>query len=259
MQTLNFIFKISPFKRKPQEKTDSKARVVCIRRTKTSQSPRQVSNLLQLPTEILDSILLEISDPKAYLNLYRVNHQLRNLASNECTRRAYVNNWFSKHCNNEPDQAPELIAYIARYLRRHALQDRCLEKYTCFPLSHQPPIWQKYAIWATIKRPRRIMTFWRSREYNWYPWMKRYTEMLAERTIASDDNWTVDNVKLDLEDAVFAKILYDQHKRMENSRRGKGIRPEKARTPLGLYLLDWEERRRILICLCGRSEDHLDG
>ncbi|RPA80797.1 hypothetical protein BJ508DRAFT_326893 [Ascobolus immersus RN42] len=86
--------------------------------------------LLDLPVELVQTVLSHIDNPLTYLTLYTLNSRIQDIAKDPQTRHMFAKTWFASHCNDDKAHAPKLYEYIARYLRRHCKTDTCQTKNT---------------------------------------------------------------------------------------------------------------------------------
>ncbi|RPA71312.1 hypothetical protein BJ508DRAFT_336164 [Ascobolus immersus RN42] len=88
--------------------------------SRTNKNPRSPL-LLRLPNELLGQILIYAFDDKTYLAASVLCCRLRTCALDPYTRKYFTKTWFATYCNDEPQHAPSLIKYMARYNRAHRL------------------------------------------------------------------------------------------------------------------------------------------
>ncbi|RPA71549.1 hypothetical protein BJ508DRAFT_315517 [Ascobolus immersus RN42] len=70
-----------------------------------------------LPTELLELVFIHLPDPHTYLTLSTASRHFHAVANAKYTRINFASQWFFTYCDGI--HAPEVINWIARFIRRH--------------------------------------------------------------------------------------------------------------------------------------------
>ncbi|RPA82895.1 hypothetical protein BJ508DRAFT_343678 [Ascobolus immersus RN42] len=185
--------------------------------------------LLKLPNELIHAILVEVDNPVTYLNLYRVCHRIKAIASRKLASREFAERWLSRHCNDDPEfeDVKNLAGHIVRYIKFHrSLDDTCTAQYFCKGFSKKPyelpPMqWRK-----NLDTLVRMFNKAKPEEYD-TPLEKRLKNrsMLSEGFVddyfkleLEDEGSSIEDVRLEVEDVVVARRFWNAFRLIEIER-----------------------------------------
>ncbi|RPA80891.1 hypothetical protein BJ508DRAFT_326982 [Ascobolus immersus RN42] len=178
--------------------------------------------ILSLPNELIHDIFIRLDNPHTYLALYSVCHRFYDIASHPIARQSFTKYWFFVYSHSPVPLEASFLEFCARYIRRYCNDKTCprirccKERKLCDTLvepEHDAaaPSQAPTSVWD---RHCALVEFQEQEGYEGrdISWVKRVTDRIAASSPAPELvpglKWTMEDVILDIEDAVIAFFWY---------------------------------------------------
>ncbi|RPA75938.1 hypothetical protein BJ508DRAFT_379750 [Ascobolus immersus RN42] len=232
------------------------------------------SPLLSIPNELIHLIFTTLPDPHTYLHLSHTNQHLRKIARTIPTQHNFAERWLATNCTNASLADYEelrVIDFILRFTRLH-----CTAR-TCRPDNE----WERhFSSMYQIHHGIPNRTYWRGSLFEWsdfpsrlfcqYPteknnkkgttWLKAYLEMVVaqEREKGEARAWKIEDVRLGVEDVVFASKMCVAYKRERQEEEAQGELTEEEELNAEHLFDMWKHQRDTEEgqgkCACTRAD-----